>query len=47
MTVKNHVKFKEKLACGLENDEDFAKFLPEPFKNLKNLHFNNLLLTKI
>ena len=47
MTVQSHVKFEEKVACGLENDEDFAKFSPEPFENLKNLHFNNLLLTKV
>ena len=29
MTLKSHAKFEEKLACGLENDEEFAKFSSE------------------
>ena len=39
MTLKSNVKLGEKLPCSLEN---FIR----AFKNLKNLHFNELLLTK-
>ena len=32
MTMKSHLKFEEKLTCGLENDEHFGKFSSEHFK---------------
>ena len=47
MTIKNDAKFEEELACqfkiGMRN---FTNFDPS-LENLKNLHFNELLLTKV
>ena len=42
MTLECDAKFKEKLTCGLENDMRNLTL-----KNLKNLHFHGLILTKI
>ena len=46
-TIKNDAKFEEELACqfkiGMRN---FTNFDPS-LENLKNLHFNGLLLTKV
>ena len=32
MTLKSDAKFEGKLACYLENDEEFCKFSPERLK---------------
>ena len=32
MTLKSDAKFEEKLACCLENDDEFCKFSPEHLK---------------
>ena len=32
MTLEGEVKFEEKLTCGLENNEEFGKFLPKHSK---------------
>ena len=47
MTMKSHVKFEEKRACGLENDMRKRAIFTRAFETLKNLHFNELLLTKV
>ena len=41
MTVKNDQKFEEKLTWGI------WQILTQPLENLKNLHFNGLLLNKV
>ena len=35
MTMKSHLKFEEKLTCGLENNEQFGKFSSEHLKTSK------------
>ena len=47
MTLKSHVNFNQKLACGLEMTWGIWQIFTRAFKNLKNLHFNGLLLIKV
>ena len=48
MTIKKDAKFEEELTCQFKIEiEEFAEFWLEHSKNLKNLHFNVLLLTKV
>ena len=32
MALESDAKFEKKLTCGLENNEEFGKFLPEHLK---------------
>ena len=41
MSMKNDQKFEEKLTWGI------WQILTQPLENLKNLHFNGLLLNKV
>ena len=46
MTLKDDVKFKEKLTCGLKNDiKNLVNFHANSRKSV-NLHFDGLLLSK-
>ena len=46
--MKNDAKIEVGLTFQFKIDEEFDEFWPEPsIKNLKNLHFNGLLLTKV
>ena len=47
MTLKSHVKFEEKLPVVWKMTWGFWKIFIRAFKNLKNLNFNGLLLTKV
>ena len=47
MTLKSHVKFEEKLTCGLENDmSNLANFHQNTLK-CQNWYFHGILLSKI
>ena len=47
MTMKNDAKFEEKLTCQLKIDMRNLMNLNQVLDNLKNSHFNGLLLTKV
>ena len=47
MTMKNDAKFEEELTCQFKFDMRNLTILTRALKNLKNLHFNGLLLTKV
>ena len=47
MTMKNDAKFEEKLTCQLKIDMRNLTNLNQVLDNLKNSHFNGLLLTKV
>ena len=47
MTMKDDTKFEEELTCQFKIDRrNLTNFDPST-QNLKNLHFNRLLLTKV
>ena len=47
MTAKNDIKFEEELTCQFKIDiKNVTNFDPST-RNLKSLHFNMLLLTKV
>ena len=47
MTLKNHLKFEEKLTCGLENDmRNLANFHQSTWK-CQNWYFHGILLSKV
>ena len=47
MAIKNDAKFEEELTCQIKIDiENLTNFDPCT-RNLKNLHYNMLLLTKV
>ena len=49
MTMKNDTKFEQELTCQFKIDmTNLTNFdLTQALKNLKNLHFNGLLLSKV
>ena len=47
MTMKNDTKFEKNLTCLFKSDMRNLSILTRALKNLKNLHFNRLLLTKV
>ena len=47
MTMKNDAKFEEELTCIFKIGITIWGTLNQPIKYLKNLHFNELLLTKV
>ena len=47
MTMRNDAKFEEDLTCQFKIDMRIWRILTRPLQNLKNLHFNGLLLTKV
>ena len=49
MTMKNDTKFEQELTCQFKIDmTNLTNFDPtQALKNLKNLHFNGLLLSKV
>ena len=47
MTIKNDTKGKMELTCQFKIDMMNLTILTRALKNLKNLHFNGLLLTKV
>ena len=47
MTMKNDSKFDKELICQSKLTWEIWRILTRALKNLKNLHFNGLLLTKI
>ena len=47
MTMKNDAKFEEKLTCCFKIETTFWQILNWAFECLKNLHFNEILLTKV
>ena len=47
MTMKNDAKFEEELTCQFKIDMGNLKNLTQALENLKNLHFNGLLLNKV
>ena len=46
MKLKNDVKFKEKLTCGLENDMRNRENVTSALENYQNWDFDGILLTK-
>ena len=47
MTMKNDAKFENELTCQFKSDMRNLTILTTALKNLKNWHFNGLLLNKI
>ena len=47
MTMKNDVKFEQKLMGQFKTDMRNLTILTPLLKNLNNLHFNGLLLIKV
>ena len=47
ITMKNDAKFKEELTCRFKIDTTIRRILTRALENLKNLHFNELLLSKV
>ena len=47
MTLKNDAKFEEELTCHFKIDMWNLTNFDRALKNLKNLHFNGLLLNKV
>ena len=47
MTMGNDAKFEEDLTCKFKIDIRVWQILTWALKNLKNLHFSRLLLTKV
>ena len=47
MTMKNGTKTEEELTCRFKIDMRNLTNLTRALKNLKNLHFNGLLVTKV
>ena len=47
MTMKNDAKFEEELTCQFKIDMGNLTNSTQALKNLKNLHFNGLLLTLV
>ena len=47
MTIKNDAKFEEELTCQFKIDMGNLTNLIRALENLKNLHFNGLLLNKV
>ena len=47
MTMKNDAKFEKELTCQFKSDMRNLTILTTALKNLKNWHFNGLLLNKI
>ena len=47
MTIKNDAKFEEELTCQFKIDMGNLTNLTRALENLKNLHFNGLLLNKV
>ena len=47
MTMKNDTKFEEEFTYLSKNDMRNLKNFNPALENLKNLHFNRLLLTKV
>ena len=47
MAMTNDAKFEEELTCQFKTDMMNLTILTRALKNLKNLHFNGLLLNKI
>ena len=47
MTIKNDSKFEEDLTCQFKIDMRSLTNLDPNTQNLKSLHFNGLLLTKV
>ena len=47
MAMKNDAKFKEELTCRFKIDTTIRRILTRALENLKNLHFNELLLSKV
>ena len=47
MRMKNGAKIEEELASQFKTDMSSWQILIQALKNLKNLHFNGLLLTKV
>ena len=47
MTMKNDAKFEKELTCQFKTDIGTSQILTQALKNLKNLHFDELLLTKV
>ena len=47
MAMKNDAKYKEELTCRFKIDTTIRRILTRALENLKNLHFNELLLSKV
>ena len=47
MTIKNDAKFDEELTCQFKVDMRNLTSLSRALENLKNIHFNRLLWTKV
>ena len=47
MTMKNDAKFEKELTCQFKIDMRNLTNLTQALKNLKNVHFNGLLLTLV
>ena len=47
MAMKNDAKYEEELTCQFKIDMTNLMFLTRALENLKNLHFNGVLLTKV
>ena len=47
MTLTNDEKAEEELTCRFKTDTRILTNLTRALKNLKNLHFNGLLLNKV
>ena len=47
MATKNDAKFEEELTCQFKIDMGNLTNLTQALENLKNLHFNGLLLNKV
>ena len=48
MTMKNDAKFEEEWTCQFKIDmRNLTNFFTQALENLKNLHFNGLLLKKV
>ena len=47
MTMKDDTKFEEELTCQFKIDRRNLTNFDPSIQNLKNLHFNRLLLTKV
>ena len=47
MTLKSHVKFEEKLTCGLENDMSNLANFHQSIRKSQNWDLDGILLSKV
>ena len=47
MTLKSHIKFEEKMTCGLENDMSNLANFPQNTCKWQNWYFHGIHLSKL